>query len=712
MPEKGENTMPKPAEPVIISQGADNLAAALQECRAAALRGYELAKQSLNQTSKAIDQLSQDLSKCLEEIEDGLVRTPEVTDELRKQLTQVVDDLKKQQHETEQAVEGRRRRFDRFSVTLFGRTMAGKSTLMEILTRGDGCSIGTGAQRTTRDVRSYYWKGLEVTDVPGVAAFGGEEDERIAFAAASQADMVLFMITDDAPQAAEAECLARIRELGKPVLGICNVKAAIDDEDDLLLFLRTPERCFEPSRINTLLDQFHAFVALLFPGMRIDFVPTHLRARFLAERGGYEKYREKLRQASRFDAVESRIVREVTGRGAFLRVKSFVDAAAVPTMKLADRLFEYCQENSRHGRVYIDKRRQLRDWRLRFKEHGRQRIEDVVAAFANELRAAVPEFTEAHCEDESAGRSWRRLVESSGAGRRIETLQRELAEECRSRINEMARELKEALSRFSGEAADDRLRMEKISDYKRVWNWGVMGVTGGLTIAGLFVLSGPLGWAAAAVSLAGSLLSGIFDDRGEKLRSARAKLSGQLYADIERMEKDLRGRLTDWFFGVLLKNQVDVLLNDLDAVTGALFKLADSQRLLAWSLDDRQKDLARMIVGEALRHMGCERIMDLFRGMARIPGVSTMLLIEPGTRVPRDARERLERLLGEKILFAVDTKNAVSLIGQAVGPECDRKNINIEKKIRVAHLNHEHIGPQTRSRIRLARQLTGLHVVP
>ena len=35
----------------------------------------------------------------------------------------------------------------------------------------------------------------------------------------------------------EAECLARVRRLGKPILGICNVKAALNDEDDVRLFL-------------------------------------------------------------------------------------------------------------------------------------------------------------------------------------------------------------------------------------------------------------------------------------------------------------------------------------------------------------------------------------------------------------------------------------------------------------------------------------------
>ena len=50
-------------------------------------------------------------------------------------------------------IEEKKQKLSNFSITLFGRTMAGKSTLMEILTNGDGKSIGLGAQRTTRDIR-------------------------------------------------------------------------------------------------------------------------------------------------------------------------------------------------------------------------------------------------------------------------------------------------------------------------------------------------------------------------------------------------------------------------------------------------------------------------------------------------------------------------------------------------------------------------------
>ena len=215
---------------------SDNgLESALKECRKAAHRGYKIAKENLHESAKAIGDVSKSLSHCLKSLEDGSVRTPGIVDQLKAQLSGVVSELEQLHRTSDSALEERRKRLDKFSVTLFGRTMAGKSTLMEILTRGDGQSIGTGAQRTTRDVRGYSWNGLEVTDVPGVAAFEGAEDERLAFTAASQADLVLFLLTDDAPQPVEAECLARVRRLGKPVLGICNVKVAVDDDDDLLL---------------------------------------------------------------------------------------------------------------------------------------------------------------------------------------------------------------------------------------------------------------------------------------------------------------------------------------------------------------------------------------------------------------------------------------------------------------------------------------------
>lgn len=285
-----------------------DLAHALKQCQAAAQRGYDIAKENLRETSKAIDGASNLISQLIESLKEGKVQTHDIVEQLMSQLTGAANEMEQLQRTSELTLEERRKRLDGFSITLFGRTMAGKSTLMEILTRGEGHSIGKGAQRTTRDVRVYTWNGLEVTDVPGIAAFEGAEDEKLAFEAASQADLVLFLITDDGPQPVEAEFFARLCRLGKPILGICNLKVAVDDKDDLELFLQNPNRKFDRVRLDQVKSQFQAFVNQHVPGKRVDLLFTHLRSRFLADRPEYAMNRDRLLAASRFEVIDRKSV--------------------------------------------------------------------------------------------------------------------------------------------------------------------------------------------------------------------------------------------------------------------------------------------------------------------------------------------------------------------------------------------------------------------
>jgi len=88
-----------------------------------------------------------------------------------------------------------------------------------------------------------------------------------------------------------------------------------------------------------------------------------------------------------------------------------------------------------------------------------------------------------------------------------------------------------------------------------------------------------------------------------------------------------------------------------------------------------------------------------------------MFLIAPNTTFPGHVRDGLEQLLGEKIWFVVDTKNPLSILAQAIGQDCDRNRIRIEEKVRVAHLPLGDLGAVAKARVRLAQQLTGLHVM-
>ena len=128
---------------------------ALDKCSRSAREGYRVAKDNLDGIKVAIDGVSEDLKQQLASLNDGNVQTSDIEKETQEQLQKVVLELYSLHEKQVREIKENHVRLDKFSVALFGRTMTGKSTLMEILTNGDGSSIGKGGQRTTRDVRSY-----------------------------------------------------------------------------------------------------------------------------------------------------------------------------------------------------------------------------------------------------------------------------------------------------------------------------------------------------------------------------------------------------------------------------------------------------------------------------------------------------------------------------------------------------------------------------
>lgn len=688
-----------------------DLEAALADCRAAAREGYRVAKQSIESTDDAIQKVSRALKRSVREIDQGQVRASDIVEQLREQLRQVVSELHDLQKSSHKSLEERWKDLDEFSIALFGRTMAGKSTLMEILTDGDGQSIGKGAQRTTRDVRAYHWKGLQVTDVPGVAAFEGADDEELAFEVAAKADLVLFLITDDAPQPVEAECLARVRALGKPVLGICNVKVALDDEDDIFLFLRDTDKHYDMERLGALVGQFHDFADRYTPGYRIWFVYTHLWSRYLSRIESCQKRRRDLERASRFDLVERKIIGEVVGRGKFLRVKSFIDGAVSPSLELSDRLLDFSAQNSSSGRVLIDKKRQVLSWTQEFQKNALERIDTFIAKHVDSLRDEIPSFAEENYDREDAGDRWSTFVEHQGLKRNANNLQEELQEECRIALTEIARELESELNLVADFTGDRRITMDSIFDGKRAWKWTTTLLGGGLTVAWVILGSNPLGWAAAAVGTVGWLISYLLDDREVKVRRQRDKLAKRLNKNVDEIERSLQKGLGEWFDQHLIQEQVNVLVGDLGKITAGLFQLADAQRTLAWTLNKEQKKLHRALLRSALEYLGHPELDEPALDVARVPGLAVMLLIDPGTRFPGEIRYGLEDLLGERIWFVINTGNPESTLSQAVGKRCDPRRVRIEEKIQVAHVPVRELDAVEISRIRLAQQLTELHVV-
>ena len=682
------------------------LAAALERCGGAARTGHQAALASVDACERSVEQVRQQLQRTLELMDRAPGVNPEVVSDLRRQVKRIVLDMERRFARFRRELERDARQLGQFSVTLFGRTMAGKSTLMEILTRGDGGSIGNGAQRTTRDVRSYQWKGLKVTDVPGVAAFGGAEDERLAYDMARKADLVLFLTTDLAPQAVEAEHLARVRRLGKPVIGVCNVQHGVDRARDLRRFTRSAAQRMSPAQLRPLMRQFMTMAGQHTSMVDVRFTPVHLRARYLSQRPDHRRQARQLRQLSNFDELQQRLVAEVTDRGAFLRVKKFVDDATVLLLDVTEALDAFSRENSANGRILLDKHRKLDAWAKNFASSGKDRVRGEVARVFDQLRDQIPDFVEDNLESSRLNRRWQARVKAARIQPHLEQLQRDLWQECGDELQVLRDELS-AETRTAARLRD-RLNPARVVDGKRIVKWATVLGSGALAVAAVILASSPLGWAAAAVGLVGGLVAWFFEDGEQQRRKQRDKLQRKLEKQLEKQRRAQQEALLRWFSRDVLRGQVGAFQADLQAQIDAHFALADAQRGLARQLSQQCVALGRRLLREALDRCAGAPARGAIRSVARVPGAAMMLELARGRRVSPELLRRLRRLLDEEILLITRCEKTASTVRQALGQAC--RGVSMEQRIDVVHVKVDRVTPAVMARVSLAQQLCGLQL--
>ncbi|MFH5874619.1 GTPase [Clostridium perfringens] len=684
----------------------------LKKCKKSASNGYDIASKhekllnkTLNNAKKQIEDTKNDFNKTNCCISDA-------TKSLETQLNDIKISFDSLSKKLSNDLEKNRKNLSDFSITLFGRTMAGKSTLMEILTNGEGKSIGLGAQRTTRDVRKYRWNNLEITDVPGIGAFEGQEDEEIAFEAAKSADLILFLITDDAPQAIEAECFARIVSLGKPIICIMNVKATVSENKSIKLMMRDISKRFDRERLDSIKDQFLSYSKQMGQEWGyIPFVYVHLKAAFLSQRIDDKEKSHGLYEISQISYLKKKIVEQVINKGQFYRIKTFIDLISNPMMNSIDTLLNQSLINSTQGRTILSKKRNLENWKDKFYRDSRQQIKSLIKNINSQLKSEIALFAEEHFSDEHADKAWNKILKEKRIDTKCKDLLDNLETQCNDRIKELSREIENELKFSSYIASDSSLKMNKIIDKKRLWDWTTTILGGGLSIgAGIAFLAGatlftPLGWAALGVSIIGIVGSFLFKSRDKKENEARIKLENNLNKNVENicdsLQKEMLANLDK-----LVNKRIVLLTKELDRINSVIFRLADTQKELAWKINSNLVQLNIQIVTEAIHLIGAQGLEFHINSVARIPGVSTLIMLDDGKRFPDDISKNLYLLMSEKIRYVFYDENKKVLISRIIGKTINRRDINIEENIGIAHIPLENTTPDVLNRVKLAQQLS------
>lgn len=694
-----------------------DMKAVLSECKKAATTGYNIAVKHERQLNMTLTTAEEMVRNTLLSFTSSPCYSPETTTLLQSQLFDIEQAFSQLSFAFRDDLESLRGNLSKFSITLFGRTMAGKSTLMEILTEGNGDSIGKGAQRTTRDVRTYTWNMLEITDVPGIGAFEGEEDEQIAFHAAKTADLILFLITDDAPQAVDAECFSRIMSLGKPVICVMNVKASMAEGKSTKLIMRDIAKKFGSERLEIIRNQFLSYAEGFDQSWsHVPFVYVHLKSAFMSQHEPNPDTAQLYYQMSKVQYLKDQIQKQVVSKGRFLRIKTFVDIISNPMIGTIEKLLDQSRINSTQGRTILSKRRQLCDWKDTFYRDSKAQIASLLLKIQSDLNGEIAAFAEDHYNDKNADKAWTKVIKERRIEQKCQALLDELEARVNDRLTEFSREITNELNFATSFASDKSLKMKTIIDTKKVWDWSSLVIGSGLSIAAgiayLFgaTVAGPLGWAALAVSGIGVLGSLLFKSRDSKELEARLALESNLKKNVSKICASLEKQMNK-SLDVLMKQRVQELLSEIDKINSVIFGLADTQRDLAWELNDHLLGLNREIVFEALKLVSAEELSSDIVGVARIPGNSSLFLLRDGALFPEDKRNEVYKMMAERINFVFDTSDKKILISRILGKTIDRRSINIEEKIGVAHIPISEPTPTLVNRIRLAQQFSQVQII-
>ena len=673
---------------------------ALSGAQILAQRGFEVASQLILEAEQAVDAASQILS----ETHSGGGADDSEFDELWEQREKLFADVKAFVSTARTNLESRRESLAEFSIALFGRTNSGKSTLMEILTNGDGSSIGKGAQRTSRNIRSYFWNGLRVIDTPGVAAFEGEDDEPLAFEAAANSDLALCLATDDGPQEAEARWVADLQAIGKRPLGVCNVKYRMPKLPKDL------EKRFDHERLKGLTQKFQELINGYSSGLDIEWVFVHLNSRYLADQPGYEDTSDELCKFSHWDSLEQRIIEAVIDKGGILRFKSFLDGAVAPSLEMIDQLLEGSDQNKTAGYAAAKRHKEAEAWAKSFDSKGRERVNAFVDREIGELRNRIPRFVESNLEIDDLMERWKSLLEKQNLAEKADALLKELGGEIEDYFGELFQSLRREINIGREFAGDRTIKTGRIQDLKWVWIFG-KAVSSGVIFLGTKI-PGP-GWVAAAIAVgAGAVISGLqrwFSGRRDReLEKRRGEYSKALERDLDVRRHELSRtfhRNLD-----LLVAESNKKIKQTEELASSLSQTAGEQQRLVWEWNRSVKDANLPLLSVALERVGSSRMVDGVHDAARVPGEAVAISLKPGRGLTDGVRGSLAELLGERVFSFRHSQDPRVVIRNCIGRGCRLNDISIDQEKGTARVYLRNESAEVVAGVNLAQQLTGLRI--
>lgn len=620
---------------------SETLEVVLEACRVESEQSYRIALNVIDRLVESLYHSEREVSRGCAEIEQLSLADASlsgIAEDLKEQLVAMQHELRDDVDFTLADLRIKRQHDRSFNITLFGRTMAGKSTLMSILTRGNDEAIGKGAQRTTRDIREYEWNGMKITDVPGIEAFEGEEDDRMAEIGAKNADLIIFMISSGQPESSEADWLVRLKKEDKAIVCLCNYKKNLGSRAGLRLALRDAEGFKEKMNLDGLKEQFNEFLRRELPGENIEIHVAMLLAEKLAEKPEYADVSGQLHDISRFDDFKKALISLISRRGIFFRRKSYLAIIDSPVYSHYLRLHQFAN-NTYSGLVSVGmKEREFLKWREHFNRTEREMLQTRVHTIFNEVRVSVADFVEANVERRDIMRRWVYYLKKFSLDERLNKALRESFDACQRKINEIFGDLARDFEFISGMSSYNGIGPSGvITDWKKLHEWGSAIAGIGAAMGFLLLNSNPVGWIFTGIGMAFGLFSWLSTSKTDKLRKARKEMYESIMNALRESEEKATKAILNRFDNMIAGSMQQTALARLGLIRSTLETVLAVERRCTLEYCGLHTEISRALVDNVLdyeREEHPDRPSTSVLKAARIPGKAIVLVTEEEVSEP------------------------------------------------------------------------------
>lgn len=628
---------------------------ALSNCKKVSNEGYKKAKTQLEQIREANKSITQILEENCAKISAQKLVDSNFQNKLIEQLLNVQNFFVEQTEIASNDIDNKHRITDNYNITLFGRTNVGKSTLMEILTEGKGNAIGHGGQRTTRDVRTYQWKGLTVTDVPGFDAQGGAIDEVLAEQAARYADEIAFMITASHPESLEADWLVKLKRMDKPMICICNVKRTVDDERHLNNFLENPEAILDKQGVQEAVEQFQKFVNEKLPNENIKIIVSHLRGRFLANQKEYEGVRNQLITASRFANIEKAIIKDVVTNGILFRKKCYLSIIDVPVYNQMVSLLQYSADNYHSYILIKEKEDHFNSWNKTFCSKEIDLLSSKIESVYDNIETSVGSFVDDSAEEKDFDDRLQSFLNSKNVERKVNSFYRISFNKAKTNIENIFKDMDAELKLSSANQTSLHVSGKHIADVGKGLGWtsGGFGVIASVLL--WFPVTQPLGIVCGILSLGTGLTGTLWKSREKRLRKFKNEVTEQIISHLENEKFNTISSVKKSFKKEIQYGLISEAQKRFSLIEGTLLLIVNSLRSIALTYAKNHTEISQKMVQNIVNELGLGKIQ--IDCVARIPG-KISVIISPSTKLKDSSvRTKISQGLGNSesvLVFSLD----------------------------------------------------------